>query len=556
MFSASVTDTGANATGVYSVQAMLYQDGLYLANIGLPQLNGSTYGFTYGLTANTGTASHVYTALITATDVAGNTTTATAVGSCTQTADNQPPVISAITLTPSELTATGGNILFTATVTDSGGNNTGVSSVAAQINRDGYYWGTVNLTNTNGGSVYSYTYAVPSTTDRYNHSYTGIIIATDRAGNSSSAAVPGSVLQRSDYDAGAITAASVTPANVPVAGGTLTVTATITGSGMTAVAQIYLNGQYHYATIPLTNGGSGTSYSGSYSIPATTADYVSVYTATVFATDATGLASSQVAVGQCTQPAGAGTGPLPVISNAQLTPAVVPVAGGSLVVAATVTTTAGVTPSVSATLYQDGIYYTYNYLTLGTGNSYTCNFAIPANTGTTGHPYTATVTASDAAHSNTVAAAGAAVQQDDDQPPTISSATISCPGITAAGNTLLITATVVDNGAHASGVNSVTAYIYNNGDFQNFYNYVTLTNNGSGNSYSGTFMIPANNGDAPIVWSAAITASDYAGNTTNAPVAGSVTQPNDNTPPTITNATLLPASRPAGGGTLLLQPPR
>ena len=323
MISANVTDSGANATGVSSVQAMLYRDGLYLTNITLSNWQGSTYGCTYGLWANAGAASHVYTALIVATNNAGNTSTATAVGSCTQTADNQPPVISAITLTPSELTATGGNVLLTATVTDSGGTNTGVNSVTALVFRDGCYLTDGTCTNINGGSVYSFTYSMPSTASRYNHSYTFSISATDLAGNTATAAVPGSVLQRSDYDAGAITAASVTPANVPVAGGTLTVTAGITGSGMTAVAQLFLNGMY-VSTIALANSG-GTTYSGSYAIPATTADYVSVYTATVFATDATGLASSLVAGGQCAQPAGAGAGPLPVITNAQLTPAVVPV---------------------------------------------------------------------------------------------------------------------------------------------------------------------------------------------------------------------------------------
>ena len=203
-------------------------------------------------------------------------------------------------------------------------------------------------------------------------------------------------------------------------------------------------------------------------------------------------------------------------------------------------------------LFQDGLYYNYNNLTLSAGNNYSGTFSVYANNSAAAHTYTAVVTASDAAHSNTVAAAGAAVQQYDNQPPTISSTAISCPGITAMGNVLLITATVVDSGTNASGVRSVSANIYANGACYSSQSYIYLTNNGSGSSYSGTCTIPVNNGGAPIVWTAAISAQDNANNTASAPVAGSVTQPNDNTPPTITNATLLPASRPAGGGTLLL----
>ena len=112
-----------------------------------------------------------------------------------------------------------------------------------------------------------------------------------------------------------ITNAALTPATLPATGGTITVTATITdpnGAGLSNIyASLSLNGTVA-TNISLSNGGSGSAYSGTYTAPANISGSAAVYTANVSAQNAASLSTTVSAAGSCTQSSG---NPVPVITS-------------------------------------------------------------------------------------------------------------------------------------------------------------------------------------------------------------------------------------------------
>ncbi|GEM_PF-1629751 len=559
---AKVADSSTNPTGISSVTAVLLRDGAYFTSFPMNKSTGTNYKYTYNISPNNSTASHIYTAVIYAVDNVGTQTKATATGSATQATDNVAPVIGTTSVTPSTITAAGGVVTVSAVVTDTGGNNTGVEDVDAYIKQDGVNFTVINLSNGSNGSQYNGIYNLPATVDKCNHIYTFSIVAYDKLNNMSTVPVTGSVLQRTDTDAGGVSGAAISPKTLPVAGGTLTVNATVSGMGTTiptVAARISRNG-FVVTTVNLavTGGTQITNnptmitgnYTGTYTVPANTDGFVHKYTVTIYSTDMNGLASAGLALGECLQPAGAAEGALPVITNATVTPATVPISGGNIRISATIHGTRPVNfYSVTTSIYRNGLYYTWGYLYPdATGNVFTNDFAMPANTSGVQYTYTASISAGDGSRNNSVVASGAAVQGNDSTPPTVTGAAIApISTISCLANTLIVSATITDTGTNASGFRDATAFIYQNGQY---ITQIGMSNGGIGTGYSAELTIPANGTKASFVWTAAIKTYDNAGNSTWAAVAGNVTQPKDNVAPVITGATLTPASRPASGGTI------
>ena len=548
--SATVTDS----TGVQSVHATVFQDGVYYndLNLGLTYTSGNAYSSIILLPSNN-TGSHIYTAKLLATNTLNNTTLATFSGSCTQNADNQPPVIGVTSVTPPVLPAAGGSITVTANVTDAG---TGVHTVYAYPYKDGMQlpnWQTFSLSKGAGGASYTGSFSLPASTDIVNHTYTFTLQATDGAGNVRTAPVSGSCLQQSDYSGAAVTAAAITPATLPAAGGPITVTATVTGTSMTVTARVLCNGS-PATTIALSNGGSGTAYSGIYTAASSTVGCLTTYTAAVYAANTAGQVSSMLATGQCVQAAGAAEGPLPAISAPVLIPATLPVSGGPITITATVTDPIQPNCTVQAYLYQNGangsqtpLPWSISLSNNGTGTSYSGTYNVGVNTTSTTRTFTAVIAATDGIRSNSMPAVGATVQPNDSTYPTITAPALTTAStISATANSLIITATVTD----AGGVQNVVGYIYRNGQYQNIIFW--LSNKGMGNVYCGSYNIPLNNSASGIVWTAGIQATDNVGNVANVAVPGAITQPNDITGPTITAATMTPSYRPSSGGSVTL----
>ena len=263
---------------------------------------------------------------------------------CLSLASFSRATVTTPTLTPANLPATGGTITVSATVSLAGG----ISSLYAQLYRDGVYYTQVTLSNGNAGLCYTGTYTISANTDAVAHTFTAIVIAVDGVGNQETATASGSCVVANDNTPPLITNATLTPTSIPAAGGTLTVTATVTdaGSGVSSVlATILYDGTvydfYHGETtqITLSNDGSGNVYSGTCTLGPN--DYgISNCTANITATDAAGNSVTVVANGSCVQPSETPVVP-PAISDAELLPATLPAAGGTITINATITDDAG-----------------------------------------------------------------------------------------------------------------------------------------------------------------------------------------------------------------------
>ncbi len=224
----TVTANATDSVGVTGVQFEL--DGV---NLGAAVTGaGPTYSISWNTAAVTN-GSHTLSAV--ATDAAGNTATA----SIPVTMNNTPPTVS-MTSPASGSFVNGGTITVTANATDS----VGVTGV--QFKLDGTNLGAVI---TGAGPSYNLTW---NTSGVANGPHTLSAVATDAAGNSSTATVP--VTMDSTPPAVSITA-PVSPAYVN--GGIITVTATATdGVGVTGV-QFELDGANLGAVIT----GAGPVYS-------------------------------------------------------------------------------------------------------------------------------------------------------------------------------------------------------------------------------------------------------------------------------------------------------
>ncbi len=295
----TVTANATDSVGVTEVQSEL--DGV---NLGAAVTGaGPTYSISWNTAAVTN-GSHTLSAV--ATDAAGNTATA----SIPVTMNNTPPTVS-MTSPASGSFVNGGTITVTANATDS----VGVTGV--QFKLDGTNLGAVI---TGAGPSYNLTW---NTSGVANGPHTLSAVATDAAGNSSTATVP--VTMDSTPPAVSITA-PVSPAYVN--GGIITVTAIASdGVGVTGV-QFELDGANLGAVIT----GAGPVYSVSWNAAGIASG---PHTLSAVATDAAGNSST------ATVPVTMDTTPPAVSITAPVSPAYVN--GGIITVTATATDSVGVT---------------------------------------------------------------------------------------------------------------------------------------------------------------------------------------------------------------------
>ena len=211
--------------------------------------------------------SHVWTVVITATDSILNTAVATSQG-VIQPAD-VPPVISNTIISPAILLKTGDTLNVKATVLPGNSLSAPISTVTAELDKDGQPYRTNVYLYANVGNVYAGAFTIPANPDHdRGHAWTVILKATDTLGNSSQTKLGPSV-QLTD-DQLSIVYATLTPASLPFTGGTLIVDALgADPSNITSlVVNIYKDGQPYTSDSAGSGPGQLVTYEGRFTIPA------------------------------------------------------------------------------------------------------------------------------------------------------------------------------------------------------------------------------------------------------------------------------------------------
>jgi hypothetical protein len=264
--------------------------------------------------------------------------------------------------------------------------------------------------------------------------------------------------------------------------------------------------------VPLNATTSG-GYSGTYVLPGNSATTARSYSVVFAATDAYGNTGT-VTWGAVSVPAGDNTAPK--IVSCKVTPTSLTSAGGSVSIVVTVTDNQAVA-SVSATLDQTDGTSTQVALTLVSGSKYFAAFAAPANTGTAAQVYTVTLRAMDAAGNATTGDCGSftvAAPVPDRSRPSLTHCKVTPRTLPSRGGAITISVTATDN----VGIANVTATISNPDRTA-----TTLAlSHQSGNTYSATYMLPANTSRKNLKYRISLIASDAAVNTRSVS-CGSVT---------------------------------
>jgi parallel beta-helix repeat protein len=170
---ASVTDN----VGVASVQARILRNGTVVGTVDLTPGSAPNFAGTFAAQPNRTDAAQEYAVELTATDAAGNITTVPC-GTYTVQVDAVAPVILSCDATPRELPAAGGQVTFTATVTDA----IPLDHVEAIVVRADGTTQHVELGSI-GQDQFRGTWTVPANTTPEAQFFTISIIAADVAGN-------------------------------------------------------------------------------------------------------------------------------------------------------------------------------------------------------------------------------------------------------------------------------------------------------------------------------------------------------------------------------------
>ncbi len=256
------------------------------------------------------------------------------------------------------------------------------------------------------------------------------------------------------------------------------------------------------------------------------------------------------------------TGTGPTITNATITPATLPIAGGFITVTANIADPAGhAITAVAATVTVAGNSVDVEYghiqggqsatLTLsngGSGNVYTGNISsVGLNTDISAYTYTATIIATnDLSLSTSATATGRTVQANDNTPPTIANASITPTALPYTGGAITVSANITDpNGRTITAVN--TTVTLTGDDSHTSLGGITdgktltvpLSSGGSG-LYTGSISSAVVNTDiAPYTYTATITATNDLGLKNTATATGHTLQLNDGPVPQTSHTHLL-----------------
>ena len=545
-FSATVTDAGGMNTGVSGVDAVILVNGVLgsYQPVTLTRTSGDTYSGAWTAPPNTGASPITYTVEIGAADNAGNSAFVTPNFACVEQNDDYPPVITNIQVSPASVSGIGGPITVTAMVSD-GYNGTGIKSVSALAIRNGnngYNVPPTTLTSV-GNHVYTGVLYLPPCTDNIAPLWMIQVSAYDNALNQGTAVFQSDTLQTTDHQAPVITNASASPGVLSAAGGPVEFTANVTDSGgaNTGIASVdlslYSTVALYQQKMPLQDLGGGL-YGTTITVPSS-GGHLPNWTASLTATDNAG---NQVATGIPFSQQGTAS---ETVTNATLTPAALPVAGGQITVSADLSSNAF---APLAVILRNGAFYTWNSLFFN-GTSYVGTFNLPANPNSSPAVYTAVIDVEDFGPGIASAVASGACQEaSDTKPPLIANALISPATMPFYGSPITVTASVSDG---ESGLNSVDAVFLNDG--VPFADY-SMTDSGGGN-YAVTYPyggFPGNTSASPYTITALIVAKDNAGNYSRLMTANSSIQANDNVPPVISSAAITPATIPAQGSVITI----
>ena len=171
----------------------------------------------------------------------------------------------------------------------------------------------------------------------------------------------------------AVSNANVTPTALPPTGGMITVSADVTGAASVYVG-FYDNGGFH-GNLSMSNGGSGSHYTVTYTLPANPTT-----TPVVWKFQIIGLSQTNAQAAAPALPVTIAGDPGVVISNATVTPPILTASGGAITIRASLTDAAVSITQVYAGFYQDGVFH--GDLSLdngGSGSVYTGSFTAPPN---------------------------------------------------------------------------------------------------------------------------------------------------------------------------------
>jgi hypothetical protein len=258
-----------------------------------------------------------------------------------------------------------------------------------------------------GGTTYAGVYNAAADTTPLDESYSVDLVATDEADNSAGAACGTFTVPSPDPEPPVIVSCDAAPRSLPPAGGDVVITAEVTDNVGVAevIATVSSPGQAD-TTVPLSLQ-VGDEFSGVFAAPPNPGSAPVVHSIRVAATDALGN-SAEADCGTVEVQASAfnDTEP-PVIVSLDVTPRLLPQAGGQVLIAAEVTDNVAV-KEVFAAIARPDLTHEFVALSLDTGDTYVGSFTVPANAGESAQDYLVSVAGSDTS-GNLASADGGAV---------------------------------------------------------------------------------------------------------------------------------------------------
>ncbi len=206
-------------------------------------------------------------------------------------ADEDPPVVTSASVTPSSLPKEGGTVTVTATVTD----DVGVAQAYVEVNGSDGSYATYALARTTG-STYRGTVDIPGNPTEEERSYTINVFAADAAENYSEAGFAGEVSVAAEPQMDPfpwVSNSTIDPRNLPSGGGDVAIGAIATDNRDVSevFARITGPGGYDVSVEML---GDGTShYEGVFTAPANPTSSARQYAVTIYALDDIGQEDSE-----------------------------------------------------------------------------------------------------------------------------------------------------------------------------------------------------------------------------------------------------------------------
>lgn len=205
---------------------------------------------------------------------------------------------------------------------------------------------------------------------------------------------PVAAARAADEDPPVVTDASVTPTQLPKAGGTVTITATVTDD--VGVQQVYAEisgSDGSYTSVGLAHT-TGSTYQGTTTIPGNGTEEERSYSIVVFAADAAQNYSEGVGAGEVSVEAQPQMDPYPWVSNTTVAPRDLPSGGGDVTIGAIATDNRSVNEVYAQVSGPDGFEAAVELFGDGTDH-YEGVLTLPANPTASARQYSVTVYASD-----------------------------------------------------------------------------------------------------------------------------------------------------------------